>query len=77
LHAYHKVGYLPKPFAKEIEEGVLKSLRNVKEIPPDQIALITKVFCTTRSGSREFHKLLETTILTRLEDLKKDMNILY
>lgn len=59
------------------EEEVVKTLRNVKEIPIEQIALITKVFCTTRSGSREFHKLLETTVLTRLEDLKKKMDILY
>ena len=39
--------------------------------------MIVKVFCTTRTGSREFHKLLETTVLTRLEDLKKDMKILH
>ena len=39
--------------------------------------MIVKVFCTTRSGSREFHKLLETTVLQRLEDLKKNMDVLY
>lgn len=38
---------------------------------------MVKVFCTTRSGSREFHKLLETAVLSRLEDLKKKMDILY
>jgi hypothetical protein len=36
-----------------------------------------RVFCTTRTGSREFHKLLETAVLTRLDDLKKKMDILY
>jgi hypothetical protein len=68
---------LTKPFAKDIEEGVVKTLRNTKEITIEEIALITKVFCTTRSGTREFHKLLETTVLQRLEDLKKNMEIIY
>jgi hypothetical protein len=68
---------LTKPFARDIEEGVVKTLRNTKEITIEEIALIVKVFCTTRSGSREFHKLLETTVLQRLEDLKKNMEILY
>lgn len=77
LHGYHKQGILSKPFASAIEEGVVKSLRMTKEITIDEIALITKVFCTTRTGTREFHKLLETTVLQRLEDLKKNMELLY
>jgi hypothetical protein len=48
-----------------------------KDVSVEEIALITKVFCTTRSGTREFHKLLETTVLQRLDDLKKNMEILY
>ena len=56
---------------------MVKTLRNTKEITIEEIALITKVFCTTRSGTREFHKLLETTVLQRLEDLKKNMEIIY
>ena len=43
----------------------------------EEIALIVKVFCTTRSASRDFHKLLETTVLQRLEDLKKNMTVMY
>jgi len=35
---------------------------------------MVNVFCETRSASRDFHKLLETTILMRLNDLKQDMN---
>jgi hypothetical protein len=57
--------------------GVVKTLRDTENITIEEIALIVKVFCTTRSGTREFHKLLETTVLQRLEDLKKDMNVLY
>jgi hypothetical protein len=48
-----------------------------KDVTIEEIALITKVFCTTRSGTREFHKLLETTVLQRLDDLKKNMELLY
>lgn len=77
LHGYHKQGNLPKSFTKDIEDGVVKTLRLTKDITIDEIALIVKVFCTTRTGSREFHKLLETTVLQRLEDLKKNMEILY
>ena len=60
-----------------MEEGVVKTLRNTKDISVEEIALITKVFCTTRTGSRDFHKLLETTVLQRLDDLKKNMDALY
>ena len=66
-----------KPFAREIEEGVVKTLRMTKEVSVEEIALITKVFCTTRTGTREFHKLLETTVLQRLEDIKKNMEMMY
>ena len=54
---------MPRQFAKQIEEEVVKTLRNTKEIKIEEIALIVKVFCTTRTGTREFHKLLETTVL--------------
>jgi hypothetical protein len=43
--------------------GVVKTLRDTENITIEEIALIVKVFCTTRSGTREFHKLLETTVL--------------
>lgn len=56
---------------------MLKTLRLTSAIHVEEIVLIVKVFCTTRSASREFHKLLETTVLSRLEDLKKDMKLLY
>ena len=77
LHAYHKAGHLPKSFAKPCEEEIVKTLRNIKDISVEEITLIVKVFCTTRSGSREFHKLLETAVLSRLDDLKKNMNLMY
>lgn len=35
------------------------------------------VFCRSRTGSREFHRLLETAVLTRLEDLKKAPKVLF
>jgi hypothetical protein len=77
LHGYHKQGNLPKTFTRDIEEGVVKTLRNSKDISLEELVLIVKVFCTTRTGSREFHKLLETVVLQRLEDLKKNMELLY
>ena len=38
--------------------------------------LIARVFCESRAGSREFHKLLDMTVLARLEDLKKEPKVL-
>ena len=77
IHGYHKQGLLSKTLAAQAEEGVIKTLRMTKDVTIDEIALITKVFCTTRSGTREFHKLLETTVLQRLDDLKKNIELLY
>ncbi len=77
LFAYHEVGHVPKLFAKEVEAAVHKRLQQTEEISIQEIALIVKVFCTSRVAGRDFHKLLETTILMRLGDLKQDMKIMY
>jgi hypothetical protein len=77
LYSYHEVGYVPKPFAAEIEQLVKNRLLETEEISIEEISLIVRVFCTTRTANRDFHKLLETTILMRLNDLKQDRNIMY
>lgn len=38
---------------------------------------MTKVFCTTRTASRDFHKLLETTILMRMNDIRQDRQVMH
>ena len=38
---------------------------------------MTQVYCRSRVGSREFHKLLEMTILTKLDELMKEPKILH
>ena len=70
LYSYHEVGYVPKPFAAEIEQLIKKRVLETEEITIQEISLIVRVFCTTRSASRDFHKLLEMTILMRLNDLQ-------
>ena len=77
LYGYHKAGFLPKPFAKLIESEIAKTLTETTDVELEEIQLMTKVFCKSRVGTREFHKLLETTILTRLEDIKRDGKILH
>ena len=47
------------------------------EMALEEIALMVKVFCTTRSASRDFHKLLETTILMRMPDMRENLKILH
>ena len=42
-----------------------------------EIALMVKVFCTSRSAPRDFHKMLETTILMRMPELRENYKILH
>jgi len=77
LNAYHKKEVLPKDFAKDLEIGVVKFLRNTKEIKLEEIATIANVYCKTRAGSRELHKLLEFTIIEKLGEFRKKPNILH
>ena len=76
VYGYHKVGFLPKPFAKALETEVVKSIRDIENVELEVLQLAARVFCESRSGSRDFHKLLDTTVLARLEDLKKEPKIL-
>merc|ERR1712228_348161 len=63
--------------ANEIERLVKPKLQDTEKITPEEIALIVNVFCESRTASRDFHKLLETTILMRMNDLILDMKILH
>ena len=78
LYSYHSVGYLPKQFA---EESVLvckkRLVENGDEVPLEELALMVKVFCHTRSAPRDFHKLLETTILMRMPELRENLKVLH
>ena len=77
VYGFHKVGFLPKPFAKALEAEIVKTLRDVENLELEVLQLMTKVFCRTRAGSREFHKLLETVVLTKLDDIKKEPKMLH
>jgi hypothetical protein len=39
--------------------------------------LITQVFTRSRAGTRDFHKLLETTLIARIVDLKQNPKVLH
>ena len=61
-----------------IEDKVIDmKLKYTEEIQPEELLLLIRVFCETRTGSRNFHKLLETTILTRLDDIKKTPKVFF
>lgn len=77
IYGYHKVGFMPKQFAKQIEAEVVKSLRDIEEVELELVQLIAQVYCRTRHGSREFHKLLETCILMRIPDLRANSKVLH
>ena len=76
-YSYHEVGHFPKLLSGEIESICKKNLiENGEKMKLEEIALLVKVFCTTRSAHRDFHKLLETTILLRMPDLRQNLKIL-
>ena len=76
LYGYFKANCLSKSLATTVEQSVLPTLRNTQGVTVEELALIAKVFCTTRIGTRDFHKLLEATILSRVEDLKKNTGVM-
>lgn len=77
LYAYHKIGFLPKKFAKEIELKVAAVVSDTQHVEIEELQLIAQVFCRSRVGSRDFHKLLETTILSRLGDIRAVPKVLF
>ena len=38
---------------------------------------IIKVFCATRTAHRNFHKLIETTVLLRMPELRTDLKTMH
>ena len=69
---------MPKMLAQEVESICKKKLMEEgDELKIQEVALMVKVFCTTRSAGRDFHKLLETTILMRMPELRENLKILY
>ena len=77
LYGYSKSGFLPKPFARALETEITKRLQDEDEVELEEIQLMARVFCRSRAGSREFHKLLEMTILQKLDILMKEPKILH
>ena len=43
----------------------------------NELALIAKVFCKSRTASRDFHKILESIILMRIPELRKELKVLH
>lgn len=78
LYSYHEVGYMPKQFTGEVELICKRKLQNEgDEISLEEVALMVKVFCTTRSAARDFHKMLEITILQRMPEMRLNLTILH
>jgi len=78
VYSYHQVGYLPKQYAEESVTVCRRHLvDNGDKISLDELALMVKVFCQTRSAPRDFHRLLETTILMRMPELRENLKVLH
>lgn len=78
LYSYHDKGHIPKTFAAEVEKQCKQyMIENGDDLTLEELALIAKVFCTARTAHRDFHKILETSILMRMPDLRKNIKILH
>ena len=77
MYGYWKSGFAPKPFIADLEIKIGRELRDIENVELEVVQLITQVFCRSRVGSRDFHKLLETCILTRLQDIKRKPKMLH
>lgn len=68
---------MPKQLATEVEAICKRNLvQEGDSMPLEHLALLVKTFCTTRSAQRDFHKVLETTILMRIPELRENLKIL-
>jgi hypothetical protein len=72
---YYQKRILSKVFQDELEKSIATRLRMTEEITMEELAMIINVYTTTRACSREFQKLMEVTVLTRLNDLKNNLKL--
>ena len=59
MHGYSEKDVLTKQFSKLVEVEVVKPLRNTDNVTIEELELMARVFCRSRTGTRNFHKLLE------------------
>ena len=66
---------LSKVFQDLLEKSIASHLRMTNEIDIKEIAMIVNVYTTTRACSREFQKLMEFTVLQRIDDLRANVEL--
>lgn len=70
IYAFWKKNCLNKKFGRMLEEELIKTLQDPEKTKDvELLALIVNVVCKSRNCSREFQKLMEITVLQRLNDI--------
>ncbi|CAI2364484.1 unnamed protein product [Moneuplotes crassus] len=75
LSVYFQKRCLTKVFQNELEKSIAQRLRMTEEITIEEIAMIVNVYTTTRACGREMQKLMEFTVLKRLDDLRSNLKM--
>ena len=69
LKSYHIANIKDDEFYKLIETKTADFIRNPKDILLEELCAVADGFCSTKSSSREFQKLLEYVISSRIKDI--------
>jgi len=74
---YYQKRLLSKILQNELERSIAQRLRQTDEITIEEIAMIVNVYTTTRACGREFQKLMEFTVLKRIDDLRSNLKMFH
>jgi hypothetical protein len=69
LKSYHLAKRSDEELIKIIEKCTAEFIKDPKNVLLEELCAVTDGLCSTRAGSRDFQKLLEFVISSRLKDI--------
>lgn len=69
LKSYHLVKKTDEELIKLIEKHTAEYIKDPKNVLLEELCSVSDGFCSTKAGSRDFQKLLEYVISSRLNDI--------
>ena len=69
LKSYHLVKKTDEELIKLIEKNTAEYIKDPKNVLLEELCAISDGFCSTKAGSRDFQKLLEYVISSRLNEI--------
>jgi hypothetical protein len=69
LKSYHIAKKADEELIKLIEKTTAEFIKDPKNVLLEELCAVSDGFCSTKAGSRDFQKLLEYVISSRLKDI--------